>query len=77
MTIEEFYKEVDSVLELEPGTIKGNESLLDLSGWDSLALLSFIAMADSKLGLIIKAAALVNCKTVGDLVKVCEGRVKD
>jgi len=65
------------MLELEPGTIKGNESLLDLNGWDALALLSFIAMADSKLGLVIKAAALVNCKTVSDLIKACEGRARD
>jgi acyl carrier protein len=77
MTTAEFYKELDSTLNLAPGTIKGDESLLDLSGWDSMALLMFIYMADSKLGLAVKASALVNCKTVGDLVKVCEGKVQD
>lgn len=77
MTTQEFYKELDSTLELEPGSIKGNESLLDLNGWDSMAALAFIAMVDSKLGLVVSAAALVNCRTVSDLVKVCEGRVTE
>jgi len=77
MTIEDFHKELDSLLNLEPGSIKGHESLLDLNGWDSMAVLMFIDMVDLKLGLAVKAGALVNCKTVSDLVKVCEGGVKD
>jgi acyl carrier protein len=75
MTAEEFYKELDSTLGLKGGTITGQESLSDLPGWDSLALLLFIDMAELKLGLIVKASELVKCKSVGDLVKVCEGKV--
>ena len=75
MTTEEFYKELDSMLQLAPGTITGHESLKDFPGWDSLALLLFIDMVELKLALIVEAANLVKCETVSDLVKVCEGRI--
>jgi hypothetical protein len=42
-----------------------------------MAVLMFIYMADEKLGLAVKSAALIQCKSVGDLVQVCEGRVRD
>ena len=77
MTKMQFYSELENLLEMDAGTIKGDEALLDLPGWDSMALLSFIAMVDSKLSLILSAGKLATCKSVPDLVNVCEGKVAD
>jgi len=75
MTKTEFYSELESMLELEAGTLKGTESLSELEGWDSMAVLSFIALADSKLGVVASPAALASCRTVPDLVNLFPGRI--
>lgn len=76
MTRSEFCSRLESMLELEPGTIKGEELLQELPGWDSMAVLSFIAMADSELGQSVQAKALSDCHTVGDLAALFPGQVE-
>ncbi|MGA2865738.1 MAG: phosphopantetheine-binding protein [Verrucomicrobiota bacterium] len=76
MTKSEFYSELESLLEQEPGSIQGTESLADLGGWDSMAVLSFIAFADSKLGEAVAPAALAACRSVQDLVNLFPGKIK-
>ncbi|MGA2936329.1 MAG: acyl carrier protein [Syntrophobacteraceae bacterium] len=73
MSKDEFYAHLESILELEPNTIHGAENLKDLDGWDSLAKISFIAMGDVELGVIVSATGLLACKTVGDLVRLFNG----
>ena len=69
----EFYQNLDELLEFDPGTIKGSELLADLEAWDSMAVLSFIAMADEKYGVNIRANRIAECKSVDDLAAaVCE-----
>ncbi len=75
MTANEFYERLENILELEPESIKGTESLNDLEGWDSLAKLSFIAMGDSELGTVVSAKALLACKTVADLMRLFDGQI--
>jgi acyl carrier protein len=70
MTREQFYRKLEEVLEGEPGSIKGNEELAAVKGWDSLGVLSFIAMVDSVLGRTVAATDLERCKTVNDLARV-------
>ena len=69
----EFYQNLDELLELDPGTIKGGDVLTDLEAWDSMTVLSFIAMADEKYGVNIRANRIAECKSVDDLAAaVCE-----
>jgi acyl carrier protein len=75
MKTTEFYRKLECILEVEPNTIDGTESLDDLEGWDSLAKLSFIAMGDTELGTIVSAKALLACKTVSELVKLFDGQI--
>jgi len=75
MTTKTFYEKLEFILELEPNTINGTESLDGLEGWDSLAKLSFIAMADTELDIILSAKALLACKTVAELVKLFDGKI--
>ncbi len=77
MTTQEFYRSLEEVLEADDGTITGIESLADLDGWDSLAILGFLAMADSKLGLTIPAQAIAGCASVQDLKKLLGNQIRD
>lgn len=75
MTKQEFYTAFEDVLEIQTGSITGNEELADLSAWDSLAAISFIAMADSTIGMPVTASALRECQTVDDLAAMFPGKV--
>lgn len=68
MTRTEFYGLLDEITEAAPGTVKGTETLRALEGWDSLALVSFIAVVDERFGVTLPAAKLQKCTTVEDLV---------
>jgi acyl carrier protein len=67
-----FYNALEDLLELDPGTVKGDESLVDLAGWDSMAMVGFIAMVDETYGIIVSANRLIQCKTAADLAKLVE-----
>jgi acyl carrier protein len=71
----EFYSELESMLEMEPGTIKGDEALANLPGWDSVAILSFIVLADEKLKESVSAAALARSQTVADLIALFPNKI--
>jgi acyl carrier protein len=67
MQAAEFYRLLDEVLELDPGTLHGDELLEDLENWDSLAVISYIALVDEQFGVVIEGEALVKAKSVADL----------
>lgn len=75
MTKSEFLNEIDTIVRAAPGSTSLEDSLESLRGWDSLAVMSFIAMADEDLGIDLPVATLSSCKTVGDLAKLCAGKV--
>jgi len=63
----EFYSKLDEILDLPAGTLKGAEALEELEGWDSVAVITFIAMADSEFGAILPPKEIAVCRSVGDL----------
>jgi acyl carrier protein len=67
MQPQEFYALLDEILELEPGTIKGDETLESLDTWDSLAVISFIAMVDQHFEIILESKKLMQAESVGAL----------
>jgi acyl carrier protein len=75
MTTSEFLGEIDAIIQAAPGSTSLEDRLESLHGWDSMAAISFIAMADEKLGISFGVGTLDSCKTVGDLAKQCEVRV--
>jgi acyl carrier protein len=75
MTTSEFLNEIDTIIQAAPGSTSLGDRLESLPGWDSMAIIIFIAMADEKLGISLPVGALASCKTVGDLAKQCEGKV--
>lgn len=72
MNKQEFLHALEEILELDPNTLNGDEVLLDFNQWDSLAFLSFIAMADEQFDIVIQGDKLEKIKTVADLVALVE-----
>ncbi len=69
---DEFLKSVDEILELAPGTLKGPEELDDYPLWDSTAMISFMALADSNNGTHLSPRDLAKSKTINDLLSLAK-----
>jgi len=58
---------IEEVIDLSEGSLQGDELLRDLENWDSLAFLTFLAMADTRFGIKVSPAELRACESVKDL----------
>lgn len=65
----EFYEGLAEILEIEPGEVTP-ELALNEGNWDSLAIVSTIALIDEIYDKTVGGEALEKCQTVGDLEKV-------
>ncbi len=77
MKRDEFYAAIAEILECDPIEVKGDSVLRELPNWDSLAVLSFIAMVDTRLGLTVQGSDLVKCITVDDLARLVPGKIEN
>lgn len=68
---------IDRIIEATPGTVKGDELLTDLAGWDSLSVVAFISSFDKAFGAPPPADALIACKSVRELMELAGGRLSD
>lgn len=68
MTQEEFITELEDILSLEEGELTVNSNLKELEDWDSLAIISVIALVDKKIGKKVNVLALKECISVTDLI---------
>jgi hypothetical protein len=68
----EFLKGLDEAVELPPGTLQGNEKLEDLENWNSMAMLGYIALADTASGAKLTPRQIRDCETVEDLVQLAK-----
>jgi acyl carrier protein len=72
MNRNEFLLQMDEILDLPAGTLRGNENLEELRNWDSTSLITFIAMAESNNGVNISPGEIVTCSTVADLLQLAQ-----
>jgi acyl carrier protein len=70
MTRNQFLQEMDEILGLSPGTLKGHEKLDELENWDSTALVTLIAVAESHSNAEVTLEQVVSCSTVADLLRL-------
>jgi len=70
MTRKQFLHSMDRLVELPRGTLKGTENLNDLEQWNSLAMISFIALADTNNRVSLSPRQIMACSTVSDLLKL-------
>lgn len=70
MTNEKKLELLEDMLELDPGTLKPETVLENLEEWDSVAVISFIALVDDEFDKVIKGTSVREQKTVGDLLSL-------
>lgn len=62
----EFYEGLAEILEVEPDEVS-SEMTLDEGSWDSLAVVSTIALIDDVFDITVHPKKLGECKTVGEV----------
>lgn len=72
MTKEQKIKMIEEILDLEEGTLTEETVLRDLEDWDSVAVISFIALLDDEFNKIVKGTVIREQKTVADLMALME-----
>lgn len=63
---------LEEILDVEENTLTPETVLSNLEEWDSIALISFIALMDDEFGEIIKGEKVKEQKTVADLMRLME-----
>jgi acyl carrier protein len=71
----EFLSLLDELLELEPGTLKGDEALDSLENWNSLAVIGFMALVNDHCGAILSPKQISACTTANQLADLIPGGV--
>jgi acyl carrier protein len=66
----EFYQRLAAILDIEE--VKQDDTLTEFEQWDSLAILSVLAMADAKYGVTIKAHEIRSVVTAAELANLVE-----
>jgi len=69
MSREEFLLEMDEILGLRAGTLRGDEELGEIQNWDSTALVGLIVLAEVN-NAHISPDQVVSCSTVADLLRL-------
>lgn len=67
----EFYEGMAEILEIEPAEVRPDLSLEEVS-WDSLAVVSTIALVDDVYGVTLNPNALAECSTIADIERLAE-----
>lgn len=70
MKKEEFIQELEEILEIEDSKIEMKTNLKDLKEFDSLSILSIIALLDEKFGKALTAEQLNSITTVESLMEL-------
>lgn len=70
-----FLNSLCEIIDLPSGSLTGSENLKDLEQWNSLAIMSYMALADDSYGIALSPAKLRECQTVDDLFTLLEPKV--
>jgi acyl carrier protein len=68
----EFYEGLADILEVPVGDIKPELELSSSGNWDSLAVVSTIALIDEVYDEAVNADALADCQTVSDIEQLIQ-----
>jgi acyl carrier protein len=74
MNKSEFYKRLAEILDVEE--VGAEDALRDFDEWDSLSVLSVLAMADSTYGASVRAEEIRLVVTAADLANLVEAKQK-
>jgi len=68
MTRAEFLAALEEMLEADAGSLSPDTVLDSLDSWDSLAVISFIALVDEHFDHVVAGEDLAKAKSIGDLL---------
>ena len=72
MNEELFRSSLAGILKVAPESLTMETRLDKYAAWDSMAVVTFLAMAGSKFGVRLSPPKVINCKLVGDLAKLLQ-----
>lgn len=72
MSKEEKMELIADILEMETEELDEDMVLEEIESWDSVAVLSVIAVMDEKFGKLPHASEVVKCKKISDLLAFME-----
>ncbi|MFG6325263.1 MAG: acyl carrier protein [Lachnospiraceae bacterium] len=72
MTNQEKLEKLEEIMDLEAGQLSEDSILADFEEWDSIAILSVIALLDEEFGKTVKGADIKKCVTVKDAMNLME-----
>jgi acyl carrier protein len=72
MSEQEKIAKLEEIMELDEGELKKTDVLNDFDEWDSIAVLSYIAILDSEFGKTIKGSEVKAFVTVQDAIERME-----
>ncbi|HHV98645.1 MAG TPA: acyl carrier protein [Clostridiaceae bacterium] len=72
MTVKEKLNILEELLSIQKDTLDENSLLEDIEEWDSMAVISLIAMFDSLFGKEIKSEEIKRFRTVKDIIDIME-----
>jgi acyl carrier protein len=61
---------LEDLIEAEPGSVNEDSVLAETIGWDSMAIMGFIAFADEEFKLSPAPKVIKECKTMADLLQI-------
>ena len=70
MTREDFLRNLERELELPERSLNESQALTEVDGWDSMAAVLFIALADEKMGVMISGHQVAKSRTLADLLSL-------
>jgi acyl carrier protein len=72
--MDDFEKSLAEVLEVD--SLSSNDELENFECWDSLTVLSIIALVDEKFGLNLSGMEVAGAKTIGGLKELIKSKAK-
>ena len=75
MNREGFLERLNELMNLPKGTVQGAELLSTLRGWDSVALMGFIAFLDEDLGVRVTGRQVIQSNSVEDLIALAGNKI--
>jgi acyl carrier protein len=73
----EFLREIETAGLENQGTVSLDTQLSVIPGWDSLALVTFMAAIDEKLSVVLDPAKIAVCLTARDLAALLGGALTE
>lgn len=71
--MEEFNYKIAEILEVD--SVTANDILENFECWDSLTILSIIALVDENYTVTLSAADVINARTIGGLEELIKGKI--